>query len=216
MIQALLVVAVADVLRGAGPCAGTGSVDCFQWQAGAWGPCQASCQGKTGIVQSTQTRVVTCPSETCVGVKLASEQPCEVDCDPDDSGMGPYNGDKYATAGGPFKCAKTCKAELWGKDRTAGCSGTFSEGVFNYKEIAAKGLTCNDVSSIQVFGACCFLRTWTHPECRGTPVEFPEGTWWSKDLEAWGSKNDGIACVEVVGSHGEIKAALRAARELVP
>mmetsp|Transcript_89642 Transcript_89642/g.240438 ORF Transcript_89642/g.240438 Transcript_89642/m.240438 type:complete len:131 (+) Transcript_89642:398-790(+) len=130
--------------------------------------------------------------------------------------MGPYNGDKYATAGGPFKCAKTCKAELWGKDRTAGCSGTFSEGVFNYKEIAAKGLTCNDVSSIQVFGACCFLRTWTHPECRGTPVEFPEGTWWSKDLEAWGSKNDGIACVEVVGSHGEIKAALRAARELVP
>mmetsp|Transcript_12349 Transcript_12349/g.29382 ORF Transcript_12349/g.29382 Transcript_12349/m.29382 type:complete len:541 (+) Transcript_12349:2-1624(+) len=147
--------------------------DGCQWRTGEWGECSGHCgPGK-------RKREVTCDGPTCHDEKPKEEEDC---------------------MSKPESCL-ACKVTIWGGKNFGGWEHTFGVGEYSSAELEYRGVKCDDISSLEVFGDFCEMKAYEYGDFNhahgGWEVTFKHGKYDAAAIESAGAKNNDISSFKV-------------------
>mmetsp|Transcript_74224 Transcript_74224/g.197967 ORF Transcript_74224/g.197967 Transcript_74224/m.197967 type:complete len:561 (+) Transcript_74224:185-1867(+) len=149
---------------------------CNKWLADEWGQCDIKC-GK-----GHQYRRVHCTHKD--EAECTENKPVSV---------------KKCLDSGPH-CTE-CKVNLFGGRYLDGWTVGFAPGNYNTTEMIARGATCEQVSSAQVHGICCFAMLYEYGDFnrrhRGWEVQLEKGKYPLEKLENLGVENNDVSAIQV-------------------
>eukprot|EP00451_Oxyrrhis_marina_P003289 CAMPEP_0204274388 /NCGR_PEP_ID=MMETSP0468-20130131/25157_1 /ASSEMBLY_ACC=CAM_ASM_000383 /TAXON_ID=2969 /ORGANISM="Oxyrrhis marina" /LENGTH=567 /DNA_ID=CAMNT_0051250591 /DNA_START=123 /DNA_END=1826 /DNA_ORIENTATION=+ len=144
-----------------------------EYTIGEWSPCSNRCG------PGHKTREVSCDGPKCLQDKPATEEKCV----------------------GHQESCDACLVTIWGGKTFEGWEHSFGPGDYTSVELEYRGLKCDDISSLEVFGDYCEMKAYEYGdfnvEHSGWTAKFGHGKYDVAGLEAAGAKNNDISSFKV-------------------
>jgi len=144
-----------------------------EYTVGEWTPCSNRCG------PGHKTREVSCDGPKCLQEKPATEEKCV----------------------GHQEACDACLVTIWGGKTFEGWEHSFGPGDYTSVELEYRGLKCDDISSLEVFGDYCEMKAYEYGdfnnEHSGWTAKFRHGKYDVAGLEAAGAKNNDISSFKV-------------------
>mmetsp|Transcript_1422 Transcript_1422/g.3018 ORF Transcript_1422/g.3018 Transcript_1422/m.3018 type:complete len:559 (-) Transcript_1422:15-1691(-) len=147
-----------------------------QYQVGLWSTCSNKC-GK-----GTRSRAVTCSNKDvheCLDPKPAEAEPCD--------DVGPH--------------CERCQVQLFGGPEFDGWNVTLPQGSFNTDDLIARGVKCEETSSVRVLGTCCEASLFQYGDFnrrnKGWHLKLVEGDYTADQLSERGADDNDLSSLKV-------------------
>mmetsp|Transcript_27738 Transcript_27738/g.59024 ORF Transcript_27738/g.59024 Transcript_27738/m.59024 type:complete len:586 (+) Transcript_27738:97-1854(+) len=149
---------------------------CNKFITAEWGVCSNKC-GK-----GTRSRAVTCSNKDvheCLDPKPAEAEPCD--------DVGPH--------------CERCQVQLFGGPEFDGWNVTLPQGSFNTDDLIARGVKCEETSSVRVLGTCCEASLFQYGDFnrrnKGWHLKLVEGDYTADQLSERGADDNDLSSLKV-------------------